>query len=211
MTTATVDRTKLQAKIERVRAIVDHPRTNEHLRAVAAYKLEKLLAQLAEVNAAATQPGRSSDNTWYGAKYDHSYTLATVGIAKLIREEIKLARKLAKDSGGSAPAIIDPIGDAPASIKFSVRSEYFSGGSAIDIRLTGVPQAWGWEQRSDEFGRLRWMYTPAMKALMDELKHVMAAYNHDGSDLVTDYHDVRFYGSVETDWREDPNNSRVTA
>lgn len=207
MTTATADRTKLQAKIERVRAIVDHPRTNEHLRAVADHKLEKLLAQLDKVTAATTQPGRSSANTWYGAKYDHSYTMTTVNIAKCIREEIKLARKLAKDNGGSVPALIDPIGDAPASIKFSVRSQYFSGGSSIDIRLTGVPQSWGWEQRRDEFGRMRWMYTPAMKALMDELKRVMAAYNHDGSDITTDYFDVRFYGSVETDWREDPNNA----
>lgn len=204
MTIATTDRTKLQARIERVRAIVDHPRTNEHLRAVAAHKLEKLLAQLGEANT--PRPGRSASNTWYGAKCDHSYTLRTTDIAKLIREEIKLARKLAKGAGGSTPAVIDPIGDAPASIKFSVRSQYFSGGSSIDIRLSVVPQAWGWEKRKDEWGRERWMYTPAMKALMDELKKVMAAYNHDGSDIMTDYFDVRFYGSVETTWDEDPNN-----
>lgn len=207
MTTVTTDRIKLQARIERVRAIVDHPRTNEHLRAVAAHKLEKLRAQLGEANA--SRPGRSAANIWYGAKYDHSYTLRTTDIAKLIREEIKLARKLAKDTGGSTPAVIDPIGDAPASIKFSVRSQYFSGGSAIDIRLSGVPQSWGWEKRKDEWGRERWMYTPAMKALMDELKKVMAAYNHDGSDIMTDYSDVRFYGSVETTWTEDPNNPRA--
>lgn len=205
MTTATIDRTKLQAKIERVRAIVDHPRTNEHLRAVAAHKLEKLLAQLDKTWAAAT--AARQDRTWYGAKYDHTGTLRTTDIAKLIREEIKLARKLAKDPGGSTPALIDPIGDAPASVKFSVRSQYYSGGSSIDIRLSGVPQAWGWEKRKDEWGRERWMYTPAMKALMDELKKVMAAYNHNGSDIMTDYFDVRFYGSVETTWEEDPNNA----
>ena len=209
MTTTTIDRTKLQARIERVRAIVDHPRTNEHLRAVAAHKLEKLLAQLDETSDTTARPGRSASNTWYGAKYDYSYTLRTTDIAKLIREEIKLARKLAKGNRSSTPALIDPIGDAPASIKFSVRSQYFSGGSSIDIRLSGVPQAWGWEKRADEWGRERWMYTPAMKALMDELKKVMAAYNHDGSDIMTDYFDVRFYGSVETTWDEDPNNSRA--
>jgi hypothetical protein len=201
MTTATADRTKLLARIERVRAIVDHPRTNEHLRAVAAHKLEKLLVQLGNVNATVTTARQG--RTWYGAKYDHTGAQRTTDIAKLIREEIKLARKLAKDGGG-APALIDPIGDAPASIKFGVRSEYFSGGSAIDITVKGVPQEWGWEQKKNEYGRMRWVHTPAMRALFDELKKVMAAYNHDGSDIMTDYFDVRFYGSVETVWDEEP-------
>ncbi len=202
MAAATADRTKLQARIERVRAIVDHPRTNEHLRAVADHKLKKLLAQLGA--ASATAIAARQDRTWYGAKNDHTGTQRTTDIAKLIREEIKLARKLAKDGGGSTPALIDPIGDAPASMKFSVRSERFSGGSAIDIIVKGVPQEWGWMRQKDEWGRERWVHTPAMRALFDELKKVMAAYNHDGSDITTDYFDVRFYGSVETDYDEEP-------
>ena len=202
MTTATVDRDKLQRRIDRVRALVEHPRTNEHLRAVATHKLAKLLAQLDKTSAAAHR-----DTRWYGAKYDHSGRLTTVDIAKLIREEIKLARKLAKDTGGSdALAAIDPIGDAPAGIKFSVRSEYFSGGSSIDITVKGVPREWGWTRGVDpRFGREeRWMHTPALKALLNELNAVMNAYNHDGSDIMTDYSDVRFYGSVTTAYEDDP-------
>lgn len=200
MTTATADRTKLQAKIERVRAIVDHPRTNEHLRAVAAHKLEKLLAQLAE----ATSSGnyyRIPDG-WYGAKYDPKRSLTDV--AKMIREEIKLLRKIGNLESDGAVAIPSPIADMPASIKISVRQPHYG---SINITLSGIPQEWGWVRGVDPrdfWQQERWMHTPALEALIKELNTLMGAYNYDRSDAMVDHFDTNFYGRVDVDWREVP-------
>jgi hypothetical protein len=204
MTTATADRTKLQARIERVRAIVDHPRTNEHLRAVAAHKLEKLLAQLAE---APHSGGYRLPDGWFGAKYDPKRSLTDV--AKMIREEVKLLRKIGNLESDGAVAIPSPIADMPAGIKVSVRQPHYG---AIDITLKGIPQDWGWAKGTDHRAPWRgehWMRTPAFEALVKELKTLMGAYNYDRSDIMTDYFDVRFYGNVDIDWREDPNNVRA--
>lgn len=56
----------------------------------------------------------------YGAKYDKN--LSTTQIAALVREEIKAAVK---------------AGTLPAG-KYSVRSQSYSGGSSIDVRISGL-------------------------------------------------------------------------
>lgn len=199
MTTATADRTKLQAKIERVRAIVDHPRTNEHLRAVAQHKLEKLLAQLDE---APHSSGYRLPDGWFGAKYDPKHTLTD--IAKMIREEIKLLRKIGNLESDGAVAIPSPIADMPAGIKVSVRQLHYG---SIVVTLSGVPQEWGWVRGIDPrdfWNQERWMHTPALHALIDELDTLVNAYNYDRSDAMVDHFDVNFYGRVDVDWREVP-------
>lgn len=198
MTTATTDRTKLQARIERVRAIVNHPRTNEHLRAVAAHKLEKLLAQLGET----PHRGYQIPDGWYGAKYDPKRSLTD--IAKMIREEIKLLRKIGNLESDGAVAIPSPIADMPAGIKVSVRQPHYG---AIDITLSGIPAEWGWVKGGDyrrPWMGEHWMHTPALESLMKELRTLMGAYNYDRSDIMVDHFDVRFYGDVDVDWREVP-------
>lgn len=199
MTTATADRTKLQARIGRVRAIVDHPRTNEHLRAVAAHKLEKLLAQLAETSHGS---GYQIPDGWYGAKYDPKRSLTD--IAKMIREEIKLLRKIGNLESDAAVAIPSPIADMPAGIKVSVRQPHYG---SINVTLSGVPAEWGWMRGVDPrdfWGQERWMHTPALQALLDELETLMGAYNYDRSDAMVDHFDVNFYGRANVDWREVP-------
>lgn len=198
MTTATIDRTKLQARIERVRAIVDHPRTNEHLRAVAAHKLEKLLAQLGET----THSGYQIPDGWYGAKYDPKRSLTD--IAKMIREEIKLLRKIGNLESDSAVAIPSPIADMSAGIKVSVRQPHYG---SIVITLSGIPAEWGWMRGVDprDFWRKEcWLHTPALESLMTELRTLMSAYRYDRSDAMVDYYDTNFYGRVDVDWREVP-------
>lgn len=199
MTTATIDRTKLQARIERVRAIVDHPRTNEHLRAVAAHKLEKLLAQLAD---ASHSGGYQIPDGWYGAKYDPKRSLTD--IAKMIREEIKLLRKIGNLESNGAVAIPSPIADMPAGIKVSVRQPHYG---SIVITLSGIPAEWGWMRGVDPRGYWHeecWLHTPALESLMTELHTLMSAYRYDRSDAMVDYYDTNFYGRVDVDWREVP-------
>jgi len=198
MTTATADRTKLQAKIERVRAIVDHPRTNEHLRAVAKHKLDKLMSQLDE----APHAGYRLPDGWFGAKYDPSRSLTD--IAKMIREEIKLLRKIGNLESDGAVAIPSPIADMAADIKVSVRQPHYG---SIVVTLKGVPQEWGWMRGADPrdfWQQERWIHTPALQALIDELHALINAYNYDRSDAMVDHFDTNFYGRVDVDWREVP-------
>lgn len=199
MTIQTADRTKLQARIERVRAIVDHPRTNEHLRAVAAHKLKKLLAQLGETPHSS---GYRIPDGWYGAKYDPKRSLTD--IAKMIREEIKLLRKIGNLESDGAVAIPSPIADMPAGIKVSVRQPHYG---SIVITLSGIPAEWGWTRGVDprDFWRKEcWLHTPALESLMTELRTLMSAYRYDRSDAMVDYYDTNFYGRVDVDWREVP-------
>lgn len=206
----TMTATKTEARIARLRLLAAEPvngvggNPNEHERTVAAHMLDKLLAK----QGARRTAGGRIDRTWYGAKYDHTHKLTTVDIAKLIRTEIALARKLAKQTAKAAPdaiAIPDPIGDMPAQIKISVRSEYYAGGSSIDIRVSNVPLEWGFVPagRLNRSQYRKYDRSPALNALVDALHDAMNAYNHNNSDIMTDYFDVRFYGAVEVIHPED--------
>jgi len=45
------------------------------------------------------------------------------------------------------------------------------------------------------------MHTAEAKALRDQLRAMINAYNFDGSDSMTDYFHVNFYGGVDFDWQ----------
>jgi len=119
----------------------------------------------------------------FGDKYNR--TLSTKEIAKLIRQEIKTI--------------------APQGFKISTRSEYFSGGSSIDIRIKAIPEGFILFNPAYDPNRPRWgngeneYYSPEAKKLLDQLEAIMAAYNYDGSETQVDYFDVNFYGSVAFD------------
>ena len=188
-TTATARRISL------LQTLIDHARTGDEERAAARRALARLQAKDDDT------PVRY-DRCWYGAKYDQVSRLSTTEIAALIRADLKLARKAGKMAAKAGDlAVADPIADAPDGIRFSVRSEYFSGGSAIRIAILRIPEAWGYEEREDRDWPGR-KYTGATEALADlgmAVKAVMNAYNYDGSDSQTDYYDVNFYGSVSDD------------
>lgn len=110
----------------------------------------------------------------YGAKYEADLTL--VEIAKRMREDIKAAKK---------------AGRLPADVKAAVRC---SNGTGIGIF---------WEARgvlTIEHDDDRHVYLAPNKRYQEidkVLAEIHAAYNHDGSDVQTDYFDVKYYGRPE--------------
>lgn len=79
-------------------------------------------------------------------------------------------------------------GDLPSGLKFSVKSDN-RGTSAIRVRVSGTPRT------RDESGRL----TGEAKAVYDKVDSIVNAYNRDNSDMMTDYFDVDYYGTVQLD------------
>lgn len=187
--------TKAQKKIGLLNALIDHPRTGEAEREAARRMLKRVVAKARSEGVQLKENG-VVDRRAYGAKYDHTHTMDIADIARQIREDIKVARKIAKLAAEpGALATIDVLANAPAQMKFGVRISRFSGGCALDIRVKNIPADW-WTERTDDRGDVGKFATPALKAVAAELRQIMDAYNHDGSDLLTDYFDVRFYGHV---------------
>ncbi|MEV1013830.1 hypothetical protein AB0I89_24055 [Micromonospora sp. NPDC049801] len=190
----------IRAKIQALETLADPKRTStpENERAAANRMLNRFRKLLAEHTATAFADRRS-----YGDKYADTRSLRLTDIAKLIRAEVKLSRKIARMAATpGALKVADPIGDAPAAIRVSVRTQYYSGVGSIDVRLSDIPAEWGWTEEPDESyidRRPRKIATPALKAFAKAIREVMDAYNYDGSDITTDYFDVRFYGHVTSD------------
>lgn len=130
----------------------------------------------------------------YGSKYEHG--LDTAEIAKRIRVDIKHAIQ---------------TGALPKGLKTSVRLRRFSGGSAIDAEVVGVPanfvilnpERLTYErEHPHSSGAMTFpIFTKEMYAVVDALKAIHVAYNYDGSDIMTDYFRVHFYGGVTVDYR----------
>lgn len=112
----------------------------------------------------------------YGAKYDRD--LPNTEIARLIRADIKAAQK---------------AGWLPPTMK--IRTFQGSGGGSINVRALGVSREW---QRHDdtEFG-WREIRNPEAQELERRLDRILNSYNHDGSEMQMDYHDVRYYGTAQ--------------
>lgn len=128
-----------------------------------------------------------------GEKFHDTAGLDVADIAKLVRADIKAAVK---------------AGEIP-DVKYGVRIERFSGGTAIRVNTTipgpdGVPST---DPRSVAYQRDGGMtygrtYTVEMSALSDKLQGIVDAYNFDDSDSMTDYFHVRFYSSVNIEGTE---------
>lgn len=130
----------------------------------------------------------------YGAKYDGSLDVAE--IAKLVRKEIKAEIK---------------AGRFPKGLKVSVRIRRFAGGCSLDAEITGVPD--GFVIRNPERVKLEAenpnehyptchypILTEKAEAIEKKIKSIIAAYNHDGSEIQVDYFDVNFYSSTRWDY-----------
>jgi len=127
----------------------------------------------------------------YGERY-HQVTGGATEIAKAMRADIK--RAVAK---GTLP-------DGPT---YSVTSEHYSGGQSINITVRGWSGAWVdcdgsctsyWcSARNDSpHASAHKVLNPAARRAQIVLERIHGAYNHDGSDTMTDYFDVRYYGQV---------------
>lgn len=126
----------------------------------------------------------------YGKKYDKA--LNTTQIAAKFREDVKQAIA---------------SGDLPKGVKLSVKTSYFSGGSSIHVKIVAVPcqtiDVEAWLERDDYDAMRRrgsmGLYTEESRNIRAKLNAMLQAYNYDGSDIMTDYFHVRFYGDVEID------------
>jgi len=195
------------AKIEALTALINHAKTGADERDAARRALLRIHAAQAEASQddAGYQRFHSAGH-WKGSKYEQARRLGLAEIAKLMREDIKISRKVGKSVPGSTDlAVVDPIADAPAEIKISIRSRYFSGGGAIDVTILNVPAAWGWtESEIDEGyndGRVHKIATPAFAAYKAAIEEIYNAYNYDNSDAQIDYFDRHYWGSVSTQER----------
>ena len=112
---------------------------------------------------------------------NYSPNLGTKEIAKEIRQSIKNDKELAE-------------------CKWSVKTEYYSGGSSIHIALTEAP----FEAFTDEFKREnerrytqnafgKGNITPQAIRIMNKVREIASSYIYDDSDIMTDYHCRNFY------------------
>ena len=130
----------------------------------------------------------------YGYRYDEVRDLTTPEIAKRIRADVKQA-----------------VGEVllPSRWAYSVRTDH---GTSIDVEVRDCADAWKpcdggqgcnnvWcSARNDPAyahgAQPHDVLTDEAEAARITLKRIHSAYNHDGSEIQTDYFDVRYYGGV---------------
>ena len=182
-------------RIERLRALAEHPNTPEHERNLARHALGRLLKRAAEADREAFAAWAPA---WQGEKFQETRGLSLTDITALIRDEIKMLRKIGKQAGATpagagALQIPEPIDEAPAEIKIGVRQPHYG---LIKISVTGIPEVWGW-QRGIVLGSEQWVATGALARLGAELYALGNVYNFDDSDVQADHHHRRYYLNVE--------------
>ena len=95
-------------------------------------------------------------------------------------------------------------GTLPAGLKVSVRRRRVTHEWAIDMTVTAYPgqalndDLFDWVQNADWAAPMPpGRYTAEMSHTLDVLREIHSAYNYDGSDPMTDYFDVHYYGRVD--------------
>lgn len=85
----------------------------------------------------------------------------------------------------------------PDGVDFSVRRNTFAGGQSIDITVTGPSRDWQTAPHDPgedgAFGRTR---SDQSVELRRRVQTIADRFNHNGSDIQTDYFDVRYYTDV---------------
>ncbi len=128
----------------------------------------------------------------YGSKHDSSLNITE--IAKRVRADIKAAIK---------------SDELPAGLKCSVRISRYSMGQSLTVSVKAAP---GIELINPAFiaakaaDGVNWpcdihQTSDEARALLEDLRAIVAAYNYDGSDMMTDYYHVNFSGSVDISWK----------
>lgn len=190
---------KRQAMINHLDALIASPKTGDNERDTAQRALARLLA------ADLAEPGRPNPYArTYGAKATDDY-IESAKLAAMVRADIALALKVAKkvsSGNGFALATLDPFADLPAGLKITVRKEDYSMGRSIDVHIRNVPADWWTQSEADDYGDTYRIPGPRLAALGAELHSILHAYNYDGSDSMTDYYDVNFYGHVHADGQD---------
>lgn len=138
--------------------------------------------------------------TTYGAKYAETKDLTRAEVAKRIRADIKAAVR-----SGAVPKGT-----------YSVRTESYAGGGSINVTFkcpelslhNAARIRWEIENPYVSFSTapanigVREPYSPEARGVIAQLEAIVAAYNYDGSDIQSDFFNVRFYGHVspERNW-----------
>lgn len=157
----------------------------------------------------------------YGYRYSDGGRLDTAVIAKLIRADIKTAVsegllperwsysvRIDRFSGGSSIDVrVKNCADAwtPCpGYRIGTRHDYEDGSWAA----TGCRDPWckaGGIHKDLPDAQEHDVLTEEALAAKMTLERIHGAYNHDGSDVMTDYFDVNYYGHVEfqTAWSAD--------
>lgn len=136
----------------------------------------------------------------YGYLYDVAGNASNVEVAKMIRRDIKLACE---------------EGLLPTRWTYSVRSDSLS----VDLDVRDCEDAWqecdgmnchnAWcaarpDPQYAHAATPHKVLTEEAKAARMTLDRIHGAYNHDGSEIMVDYFDVRYYGHVTF---EDPESA----
>ncbi|MFJ5121854.1 hypothetical protein [Kitasatospora sp. NPDC088548] len=188
------------ARAAAVRRLRDDPAASEGERASAQTQLDRMEARHGPLDAPAAARLLPTDRRTYGSSALATLDLSSREIAALIKDEIRAARAplpRARQQDGTVAAR-HPIRDAPKGTRITVRHRQFTGNSAIDIAVRGVPLDWavdGLEEIGP--GRTRRRLSEPCAALVDAVAAIAGAYNWRGDDtLMQDYVDVRFYSHV---------------
>ncbi len=130
-----------------------------------------------------------ADKPMYGIHYGQAYErdLDVVEIAKRVRSQLKT----------QAASKHSPL----AGSKISVRISRYSMGQSIDVKV-GIHGPTGVDTEEDETDNRRegkpypWL-TDSARAATSTAQQILDAYNFDGSDSMTDYFHVNYYGHAE--------------
>jgi hypothetical protein len=115
-----------------------------------------------------------------GSVYREQGHLNIVEIAKRMRVNLRNAQS---------------VGMLPEGATFSVTTDRYAGGQSVDVEVRGMPDSWTYEPAEPgQFGHGR--YSEAAQATMGAIKQMLAEYNRDNSDSMTDYFDVWFHAGV---------------
>lgn len=121
----------------------------------------------------------------YGSKYSKGVDVAE--IAKSVRADIKAAIK---------------AGELPA-IKVGVTVSRYAGGRSLRLNVTACPvdimnpaRVLADAANPHAYPTIRETYNEAGREILANLESILDAYNFDGSDRMTDYYHVNFYGHV---------------
>lgn len=120
----------------------------------------------------------------YGANYDRD---------RSVKDDAAKIRRTIKDMVKG--------GHLPADWKYSVRYRTASMMQAIDVHCTSPRPTLSVDPYSlnPDTGReigFANAETSEARTVRESLTELVASFNHDGSDLQTDYFDVKFYGDV---------------
>ena len=158
----------------------------------------------------------------YGSKYEANLDVAE--IAKRVRADIKAAVAVCSTTARRAGEL--PDGALPPG-KYSVRIDRYSMGCSVDVRFS-----WDGEEKLFSAKRLafevespnaypgnsadpevRELYSPYAREVTRRLEAILAAYNHNGSDMMTDHYDVKFAARVDYDhdWERSKRAAEVAA